>query len=165
MSDPYRSPPAPESSWKRGLKHAAITLFVVIGLGAAASMVIEVADYEKMGRGVGQFAAFASAIAWGVSYLAQTGRGRLAVAVALGVAGLVVAVTAALVIGIPRSAPLPPLTDGERATPLSQEQDGRRWLVHPTLGFRALDPGPGFQLNPEMAAVFVQPELRDHMQA
>lgn len=82
-------------SLKIALKHAGFSILFVVALGLVALFLLgdEVRDPERMGRGVGQFAAFSSFGAFGASWAWQTGRPRLAKGLLASWVVLVVAVT------------------------------------------------------------------------
>jgi hypothetical protein len=73
-------------------------------------------------------------------YLQRTG--RVAVGKLLAFAGLAWLLGGCALLAAKTSAVT--FTDAERAPFVTVEEDGRRWLRHPTLGFSVLHPGPGF---------------------
>ncbi len=128
-------------STRRALKHVGLLALVLILLAAAASP--WVASPKKFGEGVGRFVAFASLAAYGLSYLWQTGRRRLAG----GLGASLVLCVAALVVWLATLAPgrraPTPLTAADQG-PLTVDTAGSK-LSHATLAFSLAAPGPGFQ--------------------
>ncbi len=88
----------PPFSWKTGLKHAGLAVLFVVLLGLAALFLTydHVQDPEKLGEGVGRFAAFSGMLAIGVSWAWQTGRARLAKGLLVGWVLLVLGTAAAV---------------------------------------------------------------------
>jgi hypothetical protein len=142
-------------SWKKALLHALIPLSIIIVGGAIAIAAGAVKAPRRFGEGLGQFSVFAMLLAVGVSYLAQTGRRRAAWGVGAGAVGLVGVIVVVLVAAGPPAARAV-LTAAERRPLEIREQGGERRLVHPTLGFSLLHPGPGFVESEQAAAVFQQ---------
>jgi hypothetical protein len=132
-------------SWKRGLKHAAIpsALFVVAG----AVLATQSRDPEKLGEGMGRLLFVLIAVALGASYLWQTGKRRIALAVGIGFGALICGLTAAALATRPAHRPL------ARVPLLDVTEGGTRWLRHPALGFAVKHPGADYVEAPELAAV------------
>jgi hypothetical protein len=132
-------------SWKRGLKHAAIpaALFLVAG----AALATQSRDPEKLGEGMGRLLIVVIGAALGASYLWQTGKRRIALAVGIGVCALIGGLTAASLATWHAHRPL------VRVPLLDVTEDGTRWLRHPELGFAVKHPGADYIEAPELAAV------------
>jgi hypothetical protein len=132
-----------------------LALMVVTAVGAAVFGFLGKTglDARKFGQAVGRLAGFTAAVAFGVSWLRQTGRRRTGLGVALGYAILIVAgIVAGAVSGRSRSEQAKaPLTDAERAPLVEVDQGGERRLRHPAFGFSILHPGPSLRESPEMA--------------
>lgn len=84
-------------SWKQGLLHALIPLAFVMLVGGLLSGLGQVADPFRFGQGLGRASFFLMLVALGLSYLAQTGRRRLARVLAI---TLTVAVVGATIVGL-----------------------------------------------------------------
>jgi hypothetical protein len=139
--------PPPVFSLKRGLLHAGLALGAVLAAGVLLAVLARPVAMEEFGGGLARFALFTAFLAFGASYLFQTGRrmwGWVTVA-AYGALVVAVVVVVALVSPVRREGPRPaPLTPAERA-PLVQVADGDTLLLrHPTLGFSLPHPGPAF---------------------
>jgi hypothetical protein len=155
MSTPPLSPtlgrPA-QFSWKRALAHALLAMVAVVVLGAAGFgwLARPASNATKFGEGVGRLAGFTGVIAFAVSWLRQTGRRKAGLGVAIGVATLIGAGFAALV--MTRSAhPTVPLTEAERVPLVIVDEGGERRLRHPAFGFSILHPGATFREAPDVA--------------
>jgi hypothetical protein len=101
MQQPNDKPPFSNSfSVKKGLLYAFLALVVVLVVGGVMVAVLPVKDPEKFGEGLGRFSVFIMLAAFGISWLFQTGRKRVAWAsiltLLLGLAALIVAVLMAL---------------------------------------------------------------------
>ena len=141
---------SPAFSIKRGLKDAGIAVGIAIVALAVIAVAADVRDPEKFGRASAPFLAFTGFVAYAVSWLAQTGRRRDALGVALGV----IALTAAVVVVATSNAPSAWATDADRA-PMVERGDGDdARVVHPTLGFSLRAPGGDFTVSRQVAAMF-----------
>jgi hypothetical protein len=132
-------------SGKRAAKHAALAFVLVIVAGGIVTAAADVADPEKFGEGTGKFSVFAAALAFGVSWMFQTGRKVGAWSVIIGFVGLVAAVVVLIVSAPPY----------KRALDLARHRgplvrDGAQ-LRHPTLGFTVASPGAGYEENADAA--------------
>lgn len=137
--------------WKRGVRHALVPVVVVIGGSAALAFGFGVADAEKLGEGIGRFAAVAFALGLGISYLAQTGRRNQAIVASVLFGAALAALAVVIVVGAShRTQPLP---ERDRVPLRATDVAGERRLVHPTLGFSILHPGGAFTESPQMAAL------------
>lgn len=154
------SPPRPPFSWRRGLVHAALVLAVIVVAGAVLAGAGLVEDPQRFGEGVGRFAVAALIVAWGVSYLAQTGRRRAAWALALGTTALVAALIAYAFLSLEGGARLAP---AERADLALVNADDERWLEHPALGFAVRHPGPSFEPAPDVSAALAASDAEEGM--
>lgn len=80
-------------SWKQGLVHALIPLAYVLVVGGLLSAIGRFADPFRVGQALGRASALLMLVALALSYLAQTGRRRLAIGLALGATVLIVGAT------------------------------------------------------------------------
>jgi hypothetical protein len=93
-------PSANSFSIKKGLLHAFLALIALLLVGGVLVAVLPVKDPEKFGEGMGRFGVFIMLIAFGISWLFQTGRKKFAwlsiLALLLGLSALVLAVLSAV---------------------------------------------------------------------
>lgn len=87
----------PTFSWKQGLVHALIPLAYVMLVGGTLSGLGQVADPFPFGQGLGRASVFLMLLAFGLSWMAQTGKRKLALVLAL---TLTVAVVGATIAGL-----------------------------------------------------------------
>jgi len=160
--DPSPPPPGPVVSWQRVLGPAVAALGVIVAVGAAVVAADVVQDPQRFGEGLARLALVSMLIAGAVSYLAQLGRRRTAVAVAVGSVALLGLVTG-LLVGTWDDAPANPLTPAERSDLRIEVRDDRRWLAHPTLGFAVRHPGPSFEPAREVAVAMANADADDGM--
>lgn len=85
-------------SWKQGLVHALVPLAYVMLVGGVLSGLDVVARPYELGRALGRASVLLMLVALGVSYLAQTGRRRLAIGLAAALAVVVVGGTVAALV-------------------------------------------------------------------
>lgn len=85
-------------SWKQGLVHALVPLAYVIVVGGLLSGLGVVPRPYELGRALGRASVFLTLVALGVSYLAQTGRRRLAIGLGVAMAVVVVGGTVAALV-------------------------------------------------------------------
>ena len=90
MADPQRS-----FSWKQGLVHALIPLAYVMLVGGVLSGLGRIADPFRFGQALGRSSVGLMLLALAISYLAQTGRRRLALGLALALTLVIVGATIA----------------------------------------------------------------------
>lgn len=140
-------------SWKRGLKHAVLPFLLVIVAAGVVVVVRPPKNPEKFGEGTGQFAFVIGALAFGASYLAQTGRRAAALVVAVATFGLLFAITSVVVFGWTNH---PKLDPRDRVPLVEYSDNGERWLRHPTLGFALRHPGEGFKEAPQFAGLMAR---------
>ncbi len=134
---------------ERGLLHAGLVLLVVVAVTATIAVAFDVADPQRFGQSAGCFAVFVTLGAFGVSYLAQTGR-PLAFRITDGALVALVApfgLLACSTTGEPHQ-PSPP-------TPTSTLVRADGELRHPTFGFSVPDPGASLIERPDLAAQFL----------
>ncbi|PKN54200.1 MAG: hypothetical protein CVU56_27855 [Deltaproteobacteria bacterium HGW-Deltaproteobacteria-14] len=144
------TPSSPAFSIKRGILHAGVVVGVAIVALAVLAVAAGVRDPQKFGRGSAPFVAFSGFVAFAVSWLAQTGRRRAALGVALGVLALI----AVVVVVVTSTGPAAWASDADRAPMLERgEGEGAR-LVHPTLGFSLRPLGGDFAVSRQVAAMF-----------
>src|SRR3954471_15420042 len=84
--------------WKRGLLHALIPFGLAIAGGLALLFLKPAADPEKLGEGVGRFAATCFVAGLAISYLVQTGRKKAAVGASVALIAGVGALVAMIVV-------------------------------------------------------------------
>jgi hypothetical protein len=139
-------------SRRRGLEHAGlVTLAVVVGLAAWAASG-KVADPRKMGEASGRFVLFVFAVAYGMSWLWQSGRRRGFVAAAIALGALAAAIAAIVI----QSRPLQLSAAMKAPLERADGADGAPVLRHPYFAFTVPDPGPGFVASEQVAAMFMR---------
>jgi hypothetical protein len=84
-------------SWKQGLVHALIPLAYVMLVGGTLSGLGRIADPFRFGQGLGRASVILMVLAFGLSWMAQTGNRKLAIVLAL---VLTVAVVGATIAGL-----------------------------------------------------------------
>lgn len=137
-------------SWKRGLKHAVLPFLLVIVAAGVVFAVRPPKNPEKFGEGIGQLAAVIGALAFGASYLGQTGRRVGAILLSIVIVGSLGALAAVFVIEAPKRQVL---SEADRRSLVESSDGGERWLRHPTLGFAIHHPGEGFAEAPQFASM------------
>lgn len=142
--------PGPSYSPKRAIKHALFALLVVIVIGGVLAVVLDVADPEKFGQGIGRFGVFVMIVAYAVSYFVQRGRRTIAWSIGLGLVVLIA--SAAFVVATERGAPA--LLAADRAPLFEYDEGGQRRLRHPSLFFSIAHPGASFVESSQLTAVF-----------
>jgi hypothetical protein len=135
--------------WKRALLHGLIPFGVVMVVGLVLVLATDVPDPEKFGEGVGRFVVFAYLGGLGISYLAQTGRKRAALAASLAIVAAIGAIVAVAVSNVPRGKPLRAI---DREPLVEVDVAGKHRLRHPTFGFSILRPPASFTAHPELAS-------------
>ncbi len=150
MSDLLALPTTPRHTFsnKRAALHALVPVIVMVVIAGVVATTTSVANPEKFGEGTGRFAVFVFAVAYGISYLAQTGRNRAALGTGLGFAGVVVGLGILIsTAGGRREVVMP----ASLRVPLVDDGSGR--LRHPVLGFSFTKPS-GMALAVELARAF-----------
>jgi len=124
----------------------AFVVVLVLGVAAFALLAPPQADAKMFGEGIGRLSVFCAAAAFLASWLRQTGRRTMAIAVIAVFGTLLGALFVFLVVASRhRGAGTPALTAAERVPLLIVDENGERRLKHPAFGFSLLHPGPGFQ--------------------
>ncbi|MBN1772147.1 MAG: hypothetical protein JXB32_12845 [Deltaproteobacteria bacterium] len=166
MTPPGAVPPsAGPFSWKRAVFHALFALAGVVAAGGVLAAVTNPVDPFRFGEGIGRFAAVAALVAFGASWLHQTGRRRLARLVVGAVVALLVAtVVAVFAIDRPGRRAPPELTAAERQEPVPVTDGAASRLRQAALGFSIPHPGAAFQaLSPgearELSRVWNDPSM------
>jgi len=131
---------------------ACVAVVALTGL-AFALFAAPGSDSRKVGQTVGRLLWFVTAVAFGTSWLLQTGRRKAALALGIGVAVLVGSAAATGIMSGKRPRDIS-LTAAEKAPLMITDEGGERRLNHPGFGFSILYPGPKFVAAPEL----VQPK-------
>jgi hypothetical protein len=132
-------------SWKRALLLGLLAIVVVAVVGVAVSLSGLVKNPKKFNEGVGRFGVFVFLVTILVSYLRQSGRRVAAWVVTGSFVGLIVLAVAVGAVLYGKKAKSNKLTPEEKQSLQVVEQDGKKFLKHPYLGFQLLHPGPEFK--------------------